>query len=224
MGCGFPGCCGLAFFFGFLGFSGCGGVLAEFAASFSVVKDFDDVAYLDVLVAGEVDSALDALTDFADVVLEALEGGDLALPDLVAFAEQADLLVATDEAVGDAAAGDLADLGDLEDVEDLGAAGVVLLEDWLEEAVHRLGDLVLQLVDDGVQTDLDVFALGDLGGLAIGPDVEADDDGVRGGGEQDVGLGDGADAGVQDADANLLGGHALRASRRGLRRSPARRP
>ena len=47
------------------------------------------------------------------------------------------------------------------------------------------------------------------GGLAVGPHVEADDDGVRGGGEQNVGLGDGADAGVEDADANLLGGHAL---------------
>jgi len=57
----------------------------------------------------------------------------------------------------DAAAGDLADLGDLEDVEDLGAAGVVLLEDGLEEAVHGLGDLVLQLVDDGVQADLERF-------------------------------------------------------------------
>ena len=45
--------------------------------------------------------------------------------------------------------------------------------------------------------------------LALGTNVEADDDGVRGGGEEDVGLGDGADAGVEDADANLLGGHAL---------------
>ena len=169
------------------------------AASFSVVKDSMMSPTLDVLEAGEVDTALDALTDFADVVLEALERGDLALPDLVAFAEQADLRVAADEAVGDTAAGDLADLGDLEDVEDLGAAGVVLLEDRLEEAVHGLGDLVLQLVDDGVQADLDVLALGDFGGLAVGPDVEADDDRVRGRGEEDVGLGDGADTGVEDA-------------------------
>ena len=50
-----------------------------------------------------------------------------------------------------------------------------------------------------MEADLDVLALGDLGGLAVGPDVEADDDGVRGGGEEDVGLGDGADTGVQDA-------------------------
>ncbi len=109
----------------------------------------------------------------------------------------------------DEAAGDLADLRDLEDVEDFGAASVVLLEDRFEEAVHGLGDLVLQLVDDGVQANLDVFALGDFGGLAIGPDVEADDDCVRGGGEENVGLGDGADTGVKDADANLFGGHAL---------------
>ena len=99
----------------------------------------------------------------------------------------------------DAAAGDLADLGDLEDVEHLGAAGVVLLVDGLEETVHGLGHLVLQLVDDGVEADLDLLLIGELLGLALGPHVEADDDGVGGGGEQDVGLGDGADTGVQDA-------------------------
>ncbi len=107
------------------------------------------------------------------------------------------------------AAGDLADLGDLEDVADFGAAGVVLLEDWFEETVHGLGDLVLQLVDDGVEADLDVFALGDLGGLAVGPDVEADDDCVRGRGQKDVRFRDGADTCTQDANANLFGRHLL---------------
>src|SRR5204863_1958666 len=166
--------------------------LTELGGEFLGCEGFDEVADLDILVTGEVDAALDALADFADIVLEALERGDLTLPEFGAFAEEANLGVAADEAIGDAAAGDLADLGDLEDVEHLGAAGVVLLEDGLEETVHGFSDLVLQLVDDGVQADLDVFALGDFGGLAVGPDVEADDHRVRGRGEEDVGFCDSA--------------------------------
>jgi hypothetical protein len=75
-----------------------------------------------------------------------------------------------------------------------------------------LVDLGPELVDDGVEADLDVLALGDFGRACGRADVEADDDGVRGGGEEHVRLGDGADAGVQDADADLLGGHALERS------------
>ena len=51
------------------------------------------------------------------------------------------------------------------------------------------------------------FLLRQFGGLALRAHVEADDDGVRGCGQQHVALGDGADAGVNDLDAHLLGGH-----------------
>ena len=85
---------------------------------------------------------------------------------------------------------------------------VVLLEGGIEQAQHGQAHLVLQLVDDGVQANLDAFLLRQLGGLALGAHVEADDDGVGGGGQQHVALGDGADAGVDDLDAHLLGGHA----------------
>ena len=46
--------------------------------------------------------------------------------------------------------------------------------------------------------------LGELFCLGIGADVEADDDGVRGGGEHDVALRDGARGGVDDAHAHFL--------------------
>ena len=70
-------------------------------------------------------------------------------------------------------------------------------------------DLVLQLVDDRVQPDLHAFLLGQFGGLALRPNVEADDDRVRRRCQQDVALGDRADAGVDDLDAHLLGRHLL---------------
>ena len=72
-----------------------------------------------------------------------------------------------------------------------------------------LRDLVLQLIDDGVQANVYAFLFGNFGGLALRADVESDDDGVRRGGQQDVALRDGADAGVHHLDAHLFGGHLL---------------
>jgi hypothetical protein len=80
------------------------------------------------------------------------------------------------------------------------------LERRLEQAGHRLLHLVGDVVDDRVQADVDLRALGDVGGVAIGPHVEADDDRVRRRREQHVGLVDGADAGVDDPDLDLLVG------------------
>jgi hypothetical protein len=73
------------------------GVAAEFVGELLGGEGLDDVACLDVLEAGEIDTALDALADFGDVVLDALERGDLALPDFFAIAQDADLSVALDE-------------------------------------------------------------------------------------------------------------------------------
>src|SRR5690606_16970439 len=74
----------------------------------------DDVAFLDVVVAVEADAALVPGRDLADVVLEAAQRSDAALPDLHRIAHQADLRVADDLALGDVAAGDDADLRDAE--------------------------------------------------------------------------------------------------------------
>ena len=65
-----------------------GGVLSEIGSEFFGGEGFDQVAHTDVLEAGEIDAALHALTDVGDVVLEALERSDLALPDLFAAAHE----------------------------------------------------------------------------------------------------------------------------------------
>ena len=69
---------------------------------------------------------------------------------------------------------------------------------------HRLLHLVDDVVDDRVQADIDLVALGHVRRVAIGPDVEADDDGVRRGREQHVRFVDRADAAVDDADLHPL--------------------
>ena len=66
-----------------------------------------------------------------------------------------------------------------EDLADLGGAELDLLVLRLEHALERRLDLVDGLVDDRVVADVDALAVGQLGDLPVGPDVEADDDRVR---------------------------------------------
>ena len=79
-----------------------------------------------------------------------------------------------------------------------------LLELRLEHALERRLDLLDRLVDDRVVADLDALAVGDLGVLALGPDVEADDDGVGGHREVDVVLRDRTDTAVDDPQVDLV--------------------
>ena len=79
-----------------------------------------------------------------------------------------------------------------------------LLELRLEHALQGRLDLLDRLVDHRVVADLDALALGDVGVLALGPDVEADDDRVRGHREVDVVQRDRADAAVDDPQVDLV--------------------
>ena len=98
----------------------------------------------------------------------------------------------------------LPNFGTLKSVPHLGDAQAHFLEGWLEQPRHRLAHLVGDVVDDGMLADVDALALGDVLRVAIGPHVEADDDGVRRRREQHVGLVDRADARVNDSNLDLL--------------------
>src|SRR3546814_194517 len=78
------------------------------------------------------------------------------------------------------------------------------LTDTLFPYTTLFRSLLDRLVDDRVVANLDTFLVGHLGRLALGPDVEADDDGVGGGGQVDVGLGDRTDTAVDDAQRDFL--------------------
>ena len=68
-------------------------------------------------------------------------------------ADQAHVRAALDLAVGDAAAGDLADLGHQEDLQDLRIAEHGLAPFRREQARHRLFHIVHEIVDDVVVAD-----------------------------------------------------------------------
>src|SRR4029079_924649 len=156
-------------------------------------------------VRPQVDAALEALADLGDVVLEPAQAGDLdVLGDADPVAGDPRPGAALDLAAAHDRAGDVAELAAAEDLADLRGAELDLLELRLEHALEGLLDLVDRLVDDRVVADLDALALGDLGVLALGPNVEADDDGVGRHREVDVVERDRADAAVDDPQVDLL--------------------
>src|SRR4051794_31218411 len=169
------------------------------------LEGLHDIALLDVVVAADHQTALEALADLGDVVLLTPQRRQVgALDHDGAVADQTHLGVAPQQAAGDHAAGDVADLGAAEDRADLRLAQGRLLELRLEHAPEGRLDLLDRLVDDRVVADLDALLLGHLRRLALRTDVEADDDRVGGGREVHVGLGDRTDTAVDDPQADLV--------------------
>ena len=76
----------------------------------------------------------------------------------------------------------------------------------LEFAGKRGFNVVREVIDDIVFSDLDPFFLGQSLGTVVGHDVETDDDGVyrRGQSELHIAFGDAADRRMEDADAHLV--------------------
>ena len=173
------------------------------------------------------DAALDADLHLADVVLEPAQRASLPFQTTTPSRSEARLRVAAarDAAVGDHAAGDRAGLRRLEDLPHLGRRRCrVSLSVGSSRPGHRLLHLVGHVVDDRVMPDVDLLAVGHLGGVAIRLHVEADDDRVRRRREQHVRLVDRADARVDRCGSSRARRSASPACRPALRPSPARRP
>src|SRR5262245_14706521 len=77
-------------------------------------EGLDHVVFLDVLVVGDLDPTLETFLHLADVILVPLEGADVPGVDHPPLADQSDPVRSRHGAVGDPAAGDVADLGGAE--------------------------------------------------------------------------------------------------------------
>src|SRR3954449_10215577 len=169
------------------------------------LEGLDDVLDLDVVERPQADTALVALADLGDVVLEPAQRIDgQVVGDDDAVADQPGLRVTDDRAATDDRTRDVADARHPEDLADLRRAELDLLVLRLEHALEGRLDLLDRLVDDRVVPDVDALAVGQLRRLALGPDVEAQDDDVVGQGEVDVALGDSADAAVDDPQRDVV--------------------
>src|ERR1051325_3254 len=177
-------------------------MVLEFCSSY-LLDDvaLDLVAVLDVVEVLKSDAALEALAHLGDVVLEAAKASDVALPRDDAVAYESRARVASDHAVGHAAARDGPGLRHADRWQHERLAENLLLLDLVEHAYHRRAYLLLDLVDDRVEAYVDVLLPRKLRRARLGADVEADDDdrpsgslGLRSRGEQNVRLRYRADA------------------------------
>src|SRR4051794_15601950 len=169
------------------------------------LEGLDDVLDLDVVERPQADTALVALADLGDVVLEPAQRLDgQVVGDDDAVADQPGLRVTDDRAATDDRTRDVADARHPEDLADLRGAELDLLVLGLEHALEGRLDLLDRLVDDRVVPDVDALAVGELGGLTLGPDVEAQDDDVVGQRQVDVALGDRAHAAVDDPQRDVV--------------------
>ena len=91
------------------------------------------------------------------------------------IADQPHVGAALDGAIGNFAAGDVADLGNLEDLQDLRIAQHGLAQCRRQQAGHRLFYIIDEIVDDVVVADFDAGALSGLTRFLVGTYVEGND-------------------------------------------------
>src|SRR5690606_3795381 len=167
------------------------------------VEGDEEVADFEAIEALEREAAFEAFADFADVVFEAAEGLDGAGPDGGAAAFEAGAGAPAHEAAHDATASG-AQATDGEHLADLGGAELDLDLGRSEQTGELTANVVGELVDDAVLAHADPELSRELSRARGARDVEGDDLGAARRGEVNVGLGDGADAGVQDDDLRVL--------------------
>src|SRR6185437_3664541 len=165
----------------------------------------DHVALGEVVVVGEAHAAFLAGLDFAYLVLEALERGKLAFVDHDVVAHQAHARTTANDALGDAATGDLADLGDVEHFQDLGVAQEFFADFRREHTREHRFDVVHHVVDDVVVADFDAVTARTFAGLRVRTHVEADDRRSRRLRQDHVRFGDAADARLQRLNRHFVG-------------------
>src|SRR5262245_22130715 len=175
----------------------------ERARHFFRAVALDDVADLDVVVVLDADAALESFANFADVVLEALEGRNGAVERFDAVANDPHAALPIDHTTADCAARDRSDTRDLEYLAHLGFAQNDLPLLGAKHAFHCGTDVGDRLVNDAVQLDIHAFTFGSAPGVVVRTNVEADDDRTRRLREQDVALGDRANTAVDDFDLHL---------------------
>src|SRR5690606_852476 len=176
------------------------------AGDLADLVDLDQIAFLDVVVVGEAETALEALRDLPDVVLEATQRVDAAVVDDHAVPQEAGTGSTLDHAFRDVATGHASCTRDPENGPHLGRAEHDLLLVRCQLAHEELFDFVEQLVDDPVGPDLDTELFRPAASTRLGTDVEADDDRLGHIGQVDVVLVDATDSPVGDLDAAAFAG------------------
>ena len=139
-------------------------------------EGFEEVAFLDIVELLQTDTALVALGDLLDVVLEAAQRLYLILGDDYTVTNNADKSAALDLAGNNLAASDGADVADADSLANLCVSEELFLEYGSEKSLHSCCDLLNALIDYTVGTDVDLLALCRIESNTVGTYVESDND------------------------------------------------
>src|SRR5690606_19803429 len=158
------------------------------------IEHFDLVAHFHV-VAFNADTTFHTVANFRHVILEATQGFQLAFKDHHVVTQYADRLVTVYGALGHHTAGHLTELRRTEHIAHIGNAHDIFAELRLEHASQGRFHIIDQVIEDAVVAQIQAFLLNQALGCSIRPHVEAEDNGVGGHGQADVGLGNAAHTG-----------------------------
>ncbi len=182
----------------------------QFLFRFNDFVSLNDVADFNVIEILDGNTAFHTGAHFLYIVFDAFERGDfcrLAFFGRIshdAVPDKANGRVAQNFALRHLATGNSTHFCDFEHLLDVHAADDFFLACGLEHALNGHFDFLNGLVNDGVQLDFHTFALSQLSGSCAGAYLEADDDGIRSRGQQNIGLCDGAHGFVYHIDFDRL--------------------
>ena len=146
------------------------------AGDFDDVEAFQLVAFHNFVVAFDHQAALEAHADFFDVVFVAFQRRQFAGVDDHVVADEADMGIAFDHAVGNHTACDVADFGYADDLTDFDHTGNLLFLFRRQHAAHGCFDVVDGIVNDVVVADFHVFIFGKFARRSVCTHVKADDE------------------------------------------------
>ena len=160
-----------------------------FAFHLDHVETFYYVAYLDIVIVFDTYTTFVSLIHLFSVVLESSEGRYMTLMDDDSVANQTDFCVSDDLSFLNISSGDDSHIRNLESLSDFNFAQNFFFVFRIQHSLHGVFHVVDYIVDNSVESDLDVFSVGkglNGGGRSY---VESDDDRTRGSCQHYVGFG-----------------------------------
>src|SRR5208337_1698686 len=163
----------------------------------------NDVFFLDIVEILNTDTAFESGLDFLDVILEPSEGTDLSVIDDYIVAKNSCPGVSFHTAVEYGAACNHPEFWNMKGLSYFRPADHVLFVYRLEHADYGAPDVIEELIDDIIVTNVHRFLLGQLLNLRIRSYIEADHDSIGGRSEHNVGFGDRTGTAVNDVDLDF---------------------
>ena len=133
------------------------------------------ITLADIIELLNANTAFVTLVNLLNVVLETAERGNLILKDNDTVTDNTDGGLTGDLTASDVASCDNADTGNLNGLSDLGVSEENLLVGGSKHTLHSRLNLVYDLIDDTVSTDIYLITLSRIKCVLVGTYVEARD-------------------------------------------------